>query len=131
MGGPKGGGPKGGGPEGWEARKVGGPKCSPSFPCSDPNFVLSLRVSSWNCGRGSRPHVSADGYWAGERHDGKGKDKGKGKDDGSKPPAATVQAVATVNQIHSSGGSDDSVWIFAVSAPSGRNARILVDSGAE
>ena len=41
------------------------------------------------------------------------------------PPTATVQAVATVNQI---GGSDDSFWIFAVSAPS---ARILVDGGAD
>ena len=48
-----------------------------------------------------------------------------------KPPAATVQAVATVNQFHSSDGRDDSFWMFAVSASSGRNVRVLVDSGAD
>ena len=76
----------------------------------------------------------------------KGKDKGKKdcdkwghkeaqcrkqKDQGSKPPAATVHAVASVNQVHSSGGCDDSFWILAVSATSGRDARILVDSGTD
>ena len=49
---------------------------------------------------------------------------------GSRPPAATVEAVATVKQVHLSGGSEESFWIFAVSSPSGRNARISVDSGA-
>ena len=53
------------------------------------------------------------------------------KDQGVKPPAATVQAVATVNQFHSSDGRDDSFWMFAVSASSGRNVRVLVDSGAD
>ena len=38
------------------------------------------------------------------------------KDKGSKPPAVT---------------DEDSFWIFAVGASSGRNARILVDSGAD
>ena len=52
------------------------------------------------------------------------------KNQGSKPPAATVQAVVSVNQVYSCGGSEDSFKIFAVSAPIGRNARILVDSGA-
>ena len=36
---------------------------------------------------------------------------------------------SSCNRVHSSGGSDDSFWIFAVSAPSGRNALILADSG--
>ena len=49
----------------------------------------------------------------------------------SKPPAATVQAVATVNQVHSSDGSEDSFWMFAVTALGGRNASIWVHSGAD
>ena len=53
------------------------------------------------------------------------------KDQGSQPPAAAVQAVATVNHIRSSDGSEDSFWVVAVSASRGRNARILVDSGAD
>ena len=48
------------------------------------------------------------------------------KDQGSKPPAATVQAVAAVHQVPSSPPDEDAFWIFAVSAP-----RILVDSGAD
>ena len=35
-----------------------------------------------------------------------------------------------VSQVQSF-SSDDSFWVFAVSASSGRNARILVDSGAD
>ena len=50
---------------------------------------------------------------------------------GAKPPAATFQAVATVCQVQSSPPDDDSFWMIAVSASSGRNARILVDSGAD
>ena len=53
------------------------------------------------------------------------------KNQGVKPPAATVQAVATVNQFHSSDGRDDSFWMFAERASSGRNVRVLVDSGAD
>ena len=49
------------------------------------------------------------------------------EDQGSKPSAGTVQASCNSE----SGGSEDSFWIFAVIAPSGRNARILVDSGAD
>ena len=52
------------------------------------------------------------------------------RDQGGKPPTATVQAVVMVSQIQSF-SSDDSFWVFAVSASSGRNARILVDSGAD
>ena len=36
-----------------------------------------------------------------------------------------------MNQVQSSPPDEDSFWIFAVSAPSGRNVRILVDSGAD
>ena len=50
------------------------------------------------------------------------------EDQGSKPSAATVQVVETVIEIQS---GEDSFCIFAVSVSSGRNARILVDSGAD
>ena len=53
------------------------------------------------------------------------------KDQGSKPPAATVQAAATVNQVQSCPSDEDSFWIFVVSPPSGRNERILVDTSAD
>ena len=53
------------------------------------------------------------------------------KDQGNMLPAATVPAVATVNQVQSSPPDEDTFWIFAVSASSRRNARILVDSGAD
>ena len=53
------------------------------------------------------------------------------KDQENKPPAATVQADVTVNQVQSCPPDEDTSTIFAVSASSGRNARILVDSGAD
>ena len=36
-----------------------------------------------------------------------------------------------MNQVQSSPLDEDSSWIFAVGASSGRNARILVDRGAD
>ena len=51
------------------------------------------------------------------------------KDQGGKSPAETVQAVVTVSQIQSV--EDDSIWVFAVVASKKRNARILVDFGAD
>ena len=53
------------------------------------------------------------------------------RDQGGRPPAAAAQAASTVNQVQSSPPYEDSFWIFAVGASSGRNARILVHRGAE
>ena len=77
-----------------------------------------------SCNRDSRQNPAADSEtYCRHSH--------KKKDQGSKPPAATVQAVATVHQVQSFSPDEDAFWIFEVSAPSGRDARILVDSVAD
>ena len=57
--------------------------------------------------------------------------RGLKRDQGGKPPAAAAQAAATMNQVQSSPPDEDSFWIFAVGASSGRNARFLVGRGAD
>ena len=60
-----------------------------------------------------------------------GSQKSPVQEAGGKPQAAEAQAAATMNQVQSSPPDEDSFWMFVVGAPSGRNARILFESGAD